>query len=103
MDLWTDENIMSMVTVAFGALMFFARLLWRDRISKYESTFSKGVEVAYFLVENLSKHTETKIDDKAAVALKALRDFMGTEGMPLKQADEEKAKLLFQAMHGKGR
>lgn len=98
-----NSELSNLVTLLLPVLFFLARLLLKDRADKYESTFKAGVEVAYFLVNNLSKHTDNKIDDKAAVALDALRKYMGTAGAPLKQVDEERAKLLFQAMHGQGK
>lgn len=81
-------------------LLFFFRAIFKDRAEAKEKLFKTGVEVAYNIVNDIAARTDNKIDDKVALGLKALKDFMSLNGQAVSPVDEEKAKLLFQAMHG---
>lgn len=81
-------------------LLFFFRAVFKDRAEAKERLFKTAVEVAYNVVNDISARTDNKVDDKVALGLKALRDFMSLNGQSVSPVDEEKAKLLFQAMHG---
>lgn len=95
-----DGNLMTVVSVAGAALLFLLRLIFKDRAGQAETNFQLGVNIAYQIVNEVATRTENKIDDKVAVALGYLRDFLSTKGQSLTPADEQRAKLLFQAMHG---
>jgi hypothetical protein len=61
--------------------------------------FETGVKVAFFAVNEIARHTPNKIDDKVAIALKYLSEFMGSHNVPLKAADVDRAKLMFNALN----
>lgn len=83
-----------------SVLLFFFRAIFKDRAEAKERLFKTAVEVAYNVVNDIASRTDNKVDDKVALGLKALKDFMALNGQPVSPVDEEKAKLLFQAMHG---
>lgn len=83
-----------------AVLLFFFRAIFKDRAEAKEKLFKTGVEVAYNIVNDIAARTQNKVDDKIALGLKALKDFMALNGQSVSPVDEEKAKLLFQAMHG---
>jgi hypothetical protein len=83
-----------------AVLLFFFRAVFKDKADAKEKLFKTGVEVAYNIVNDVAARTQNKVDDKIALGLKALKDFMALNGQSVSPVDEEKAKLLFQAMHG---
>lgn len=83
-----------------SVLLFFFRAIFKDRADAKEKLFKTAVEVAYNVVNDIAARTDNKVDDKVALGLKALKDFMALNGQSVSAVDEEKAKLLFQAMHG---
>jgi hypothetical protein len=97
--LGSDEGV-TMLGGGVG-LVFLMVLRFVVKARKYEGVFRAGVPVAYAIVNDISKRTPNKVDDKVALVLKALNDWMLAHGQPeLKPVDVEKAKLLFSAMHG---
>lgn len=89
--------------IAAGVIGFLFRLIFKDRAEAREKIFRVGVEIAYGVVSDIAKRTSNKIDDKAALGLKVLRDFYATHNLKPSLADEERARLLFSAMHGEGK
>ena len=83
-----------------SVLLFFFRAIFKDKAEAKEKLFKTAVEVAYNVVNDIAARTNNKVDDKVALGLKALKDFMALNGQSVSAVDEEKAKLLFQAMHG---
>ena len=83
-----------------SVLLFFFRAIFKDRAEAKEKLFKTAVEVAYNVVNDIAARTDNKVDDKVALGLKALKDFMALNGQSVSAVDEEKAKLLFQEMNG---
>lgn len=98
--LFTDEVIGILGTVVGTALLFLFRAIWKDQAERKEAMFKLGVEIAYSIVNEIAKRTQTKVDDKVALGLDALRQYLATQGQKLTPADEDRARLTFQAMHG---
>lgn len=97
----SDSNLQLLIgSILLPALGFLFRALFKDRADKAASNFSLGVQLAYSVVNEIAMRTDNKIDDKAALALKVLRDFLVAGGGKLDAAGEAKARILFQAMHG---
>lgn len=97
----TETTIQLLVgSVVLPLLGLLFRSVFKDRADKAASNFSLGVQLAYQIVNEISLRTENTIDDKAALAIKYLRDFLAADGQKLTPADESKALLIFQAMHG---
>lgn len=71
-----------------------------QKAARYESLFKDAVAIAYDVVNDIAAKTPNKIDDKVAVGLDVLRQYLGLHGVEATPVDEAKAKLLFQAMHG---
>ena len=84
------------MSVVVPALVWLFR---RSKLAAYEAMFKMGVELAYKVVNDAAARSENKIDDKAALALKVLRDYLSSQGQALKANDEVRAKLLWSAMH----
>lgn len=77
------------------------RKLFKERADKAESDFVWALGVAYNVVNEVARVTPTKIDDKLALGLGFLKEALSHKGQTLNLADEERAKLLFKAMHGR--
>lgn len=100
MGFFTDEVITVLGGILAAALVALLRTIWKDQAARKEAMFKVGVEVAYHIVNEIAKRTETKIDDKVALGLDALRQYLATQGETLAPADADRAKMIFQAMHG---
>jgi hypothetical protein len=84
---------------AIGGLLatLLALLIKAERTRK---TVLAAASLAYDVVNALKAKTATKIDDKAALALAALRDQLGRDLSP---AEAEAAKTLFTERHDRER
>jgi hypothetical protein len=91
------------LSIIVGVVMFFVKSLLKDKYSKNEAVFGQGVDIAFNMVNDLSKRTENKVDDKVAEGLKALQAYLATHGQSPTEKQLERAKLLFQAMNGAGK
>ena len=87
--------------IVIGLIGMVLRAVFKEQAAAKEQAFSVGVEIAYAVVTEIAKRTENTIDDKAALALGVLRDWLKASGQTLTPVDEARAKLLFQAMHGR--
>jgi hypothetical protein len=96
----SDTMVQTIGSVLGFATLFLIRHILKDRADKAEARFKAAVEIAYNVVNEASRLTKTTADDKVALGLKALKDYLATHGQDVTQADEERAKLLFTAMHG---
>jgi hypothetical protein len=83
-----------------AVLPVVARLLLKDKAEAAEKLFGAGVQVAYSVVNDIASRTTNKIDDKVAVGLKVFADYYASHGKTPSQLEEQRAKLLFSAMHG---
>lgn len=90
----------TVISVLGSVILFLLGQWFKSSKDKAESNFTLGVKLAYNIVSEISLRTPNTVDDKVALGLKYLRDFLDTNNQKLSAADEEKAKLLFQAMHG---
>lgn len=94
----SDVGISGVVT-AVGALV-----LWVARV-KFQSarvdTIETAVGVLADAVGEASKLTATTVDDKVALGLKLLKDYLAAHNKPaLTTVEEETAKALFAKLHG---
>lgn len=87
---------------AVGAVLLFVLRKWKkDSALTWESLFQEGVEVAYHMVNDVAKTTASPIDDKVALCLGFLNEYLKANGKaPAVGADLDRAKMLFKAMHG---
>jgi hypothetical protein len=85
--------------VVAGVIGMIVRKLFKDQAARKQELLRAGVEIAYACVTEVAKRTQNKVDDKVAMALGYLKDWLNANGEQLKPVDETKAKLLFQAMH----
>lgn len=83
-----------------AVILYIFRNLWKENLDRKEALFKTGVEIAFNVVNDIASRTENKVDDKVALGLKALKDYLALNGQKLSTTDEEKAKILFQAMNG---
>ena len=87
----------SVLALVAGAVV---RAIFKDKQDKANALFQTAVDVAYNVVNDIAKRTDSKIDDKVALGLQVLRDFYALHNKDVSDLDIEKAKMLFQAMHG---
>lgn len=99
--LTSPEVLAILGPIVLGAIGWVLRTVFKEQAAAKEQLFSVGVEIAYSIVTEIAKRTENTIDDKAATAIGILREWMHANDQKLSPVDEVKAKLLFQAMHGK--
>jgi hypothetical protein len=90
----------TVISILGTVILFFVGKWFKANQARAESNFELGVKLAYNIVSEISIRTPNTVDDKVALGLKYLRDFLDTNGQKMKASDEAKAKLLFQAMHG---
>ena len=91
------------LSIIVGIVMFFVKSLMKDKYDKNEAIFAKAVDVAFNVVNDLSKRTDNKVDDKVAEGLAALKAYLASHGQDATSQQLERAKLLFQAMNGAGK
>ena len=97
------DPTLSLIAGIIGLAATFAFRMWL-KSSKYEAIFRAGVPIAFNIVNDIAKRTDNQIDDKVALGLSLLNDWLNVNGQPaMKAPDEEKAKLLFKALHGEGK
>jgi hypothetical protein len=89
--------------VVVALVLRLLRAAWKEKAENRERLLEAGIEIAYQCVNDVSKLTPNTVDDKVAMGLGYLREWLGAHGEKLKPVDEAKAKLLFQAMHGEGK
>jgi len=97
----TPDDWFKLVLTLLGIIfMFFYRKAKIEESNRL--LFEKGVDIAYNMVNDLSKRTENKIDDKIAIGLQYLRDFMfaNTGSRELSPEQEALAIQMFSAKHG---
>jgi hypothetical protein len=85
-----------------AVLPFLLTWIFKDKAKKAEGNLLAGVEVAFNVVNEVAKRTPNKVDDKAALGLDFLRQYLKTQGQDLSAPEAERAKLLFKALHAQG-
>lgn len=94
MELLTNNLGEILATALIGLVTFlFSRF---KSLEAYKATFADGVKFAYTATSEVARRTATKVDDKVAVALGKLSDFLGR---PLTPEETAKAKVAFDALH----
>ena len=92
----TPSGLGTIVMLVFGAL---GGLLGTNEVRRRRVAL--GVYHAFHIVEDLSKETETTVDDKIAAGLKAADEYLVANGWrPLKPGEVAVAKLGFSALNG---
>lgn len=74
-----------------------ALVLKQIKDDKNKSLLADAVDIAYLVVNQISRKTDTKIDDKIGEALKVIKDQMGKKN--LKESDVTKATQMLMAKH----
>lgn len=101
--LLTSEAAVKVAGIAITALVgLVGRKLLKDADqTKLESQFKDAVDLAYHAVSEVSRVTETKADDKVALGLDYVRKAMASRGSALSEANADRARIIFQAMHAR--
>ncbi len=102
-ELLKPASLSVLIPILGSALLGLLGWLFKSKQDRANTVFAAGVSVAYNIVNDVSKFTPNTVDDKAALALGYLNSWMSAHGQKLGPADEEKAKLVWQAMHGEGK
>lgn len=101
MDILMSEEFLKIAGMVLAVVLpFLARLVFKDKAEAAEKLFAMGVKIAYGVVSDIAARTPNKIDDKVALGLKVLHDYYASHGKTPSQLEQERAKLLFSAMHG---
>lgn len=90
----------TVISILGSVILFLLGQWFKTNKERAQSNFAAGVKCAYLIVSEISIRTPNQVDDKVALGLKYLSDYLNAEGQKLSAADAEKAKLMFQAMHG---
>jgi hypothetical protein len=97
--LMSEMGLKVLAGVVVAGVLLGLRIFFKVR--QAEELFRQGVPLAYRAVLELSKHTENTVDDKIAMFLGAMNEWLGQNGAPpLAPAKVEEAKALFLQMHG---
>ena len=92
----TPSGLGTIVMLVFGAL---GGVLGTNEVRRRRVAL--GVYHAFHIVEDVSKETETTVDDKIAAGLKAADEYLVANGWrPLKPGEVAVAKLGFSALNG---
>ena len=75
---------------------FAVRWILANTSAKQQEVIRAGAEAAYLVVEQVSRHTTTKVDDKLALALKVMRDELK---VVRSKKDEARAAVALKAVH----
>ena len=101
MEKFLEPAVMAIwVPVLGGLIGLFLRLYFKDKSAQAEDALRSGAVIAYHMVNNVSALTPNKVDDKIALALKMLNEYMATKGQTLTEERSEQAKMIWNAMHG---
>lgn len=88
------------LTVALLMLAFLALRKWRISAERAR-LISAAVDLVYGAVNEMARRTENRIDDKAALAIKKLAEYLASQGAdPLTSEEVAQARLTFTAKHG---
>lgn len=96
-------SILGIILIAAWQFLRRKELADADLRAKESQRFDlvrMGMDVAYLVVSEASRMTETKLDDKAALGLAAFRDYLKTHGLFPTAEEEARALLAFKAKHG---
>lgn len=88
------------LTVGLLMVAFLAVRKWNLKGDRAR-LIASGVDLVYGAVNELARRTATQIDDKAALALKKLAEYLAAQGAdPLTTKEVAQARLTFDARHG---
>jgi hypothetical protein len=97
----TFEQLIAIISaLVVPLLVAIAGKFWGDKKAERLEMVKGAIGIAYNVVNEIAAMTTTKIDDKAALALKAFRDALWAQGITPTPQEEDLAKLGFKAMHG---
>ena len=97
MELLTTENVATFLSVIlFTALGLFLKAAKKEAVDR---VLDAAIPIAYRVVDEISRRTSNKVDDKVALGLKVLSDYVRTHDITLKPEHEARAKLVFSALH----
>lgn len=96
-ELLTPENIATFLgVVVFTALGLFLKAAKKEAVDR---VIDASIPIAFRVVDEIARRTPNKIDDKVALGLKVLADYVKTHDITLKPEHEARAKLVFNALH----
>lgn len=86
--------------ISLAGTAFLTFTAWGQWVRKNKDDFKEIVTRAYNIVESIAATTPNPIDDKMALALKHVSDFLAADGKTATAESLAKAKLMLEAMHG---
>lgn len=93
-----NEEVLALLAVLVG---FLVKQFLKNQKEDRRALVLGGINLAYNIVNDISKTTKNTIDDKAALGLMKLNEYLSTEkARPLSADEAAKAKLAFSALHG---
>jgi len=111
-NIFSDDTVI-LIGTTVGVLLFTVLAVLKARASndqnrqaelaRVESVIDKGIPIAFNVVQEIARLTPNKVDDKVALGLKALADYAATHGVTPTEDHEDRAKLVFQAMHAESK
>lgn len=96
------EQLVPLAFTALATVLTLALRKWLETSAgqRHKGTVAGLAEIAYYEVEQISRRTPNKIDDKLAAALKIVAEGLGGK---LNKQDESVAVTKLRAMHEKKR
>lgn len=85
-----------LLVLTLVVIPFFVRWAREKLTREHLATLSILADVAYDVVDGIARKTPGKLDDKAALALKTIRDQLKVKLSP---ADEARVQALLEAKH----
>jgi hypothetical protein len=95
------EDVVKFLASGVGAFVLYLLNKVRSERARRvaDQLVDAAVAIAFNVVEDRAKQTPGKLDDKTAIGLQVLRDYLRTKGVELTDEQAERAKLLFESMH----
>lgn len=99
-DLFTDD-VVKLIGTGLGAgfLYLLGRITNAATRARIDAIVDAAIPIAFSFVEELARKTPNKVDDKVALGLASLKAYLDTKGLEITEAQKDRARLVFSALH----
>lgn len=103
--LFTDEVVGMLASVVAAVISLVIGKLVKDtaRRAVVEKVVDAAIPIAFHVVQEISRRTPNKIDDKVALGLEKLAEISATHGVELTEEHKARAALVFSALHAQSK
>lgn len=100
--------VKGVLALLWGVAVLLGGWLGKDALRKWRvrELVEAAIPIAYHVVNEIAQRTTNKIDDKVALGLGVLKEYLRTEGVKdseITEAQLAKARFIFDALHAQER